>query len=145
MKMICCQKCGTAVISDETLLQNVLDAMEEANRRARRSRPSERNAYLQEAAEHRTIYKTLMHNITQRDRAERETPFVLSELVYHLLSTGKMTRIEIDQVCDRGKQRAVAVHRESDENIQRAYGAFESASNRTKPSPTERAALNRCR
>lgn len=145
MKMIRCQKCGTAVISDETLLQNVLDAMSEANRKARRSKTGERNAYLQEAAEHKTIYKALMHNITQRERADRETPFELSELVHHVISTGKMTKDEVDAICDRGKRRAKAAHREADAEIERVYGAFEGISNRTMPNPTEREALKRCK
>ena len=29
MKLIRCQKCGTVVISEETFLQNIMDAMED--------------------------------------------------------------------------------------------------------------------
>ena len=58
MKLIRCQKCGTVVISEETFLQNIMDAMEDTCRKARRAKSrSERDALLQEAAEkHRAKY-----------------------------------------------------------------------------------------
>lgn len=40
MKLIRCQKCGTVVISEETFLQNIMDAMEDTCRKARRAKIS---------------------------------------------------------------------------------------------------------
>lgn len=145
MNLIRCHKCGAMVISDESLLQNIIDAMEEATRLARNGKPYQRNARLQEAAEYRSIYKGLMHHITERDRAERVTPHELSELIHHVLFNNLMTRAEVDAVCVRGKAIAAAARVREDKEIQRVYGNFETICNRTKPNPTERAALERCK
>jgi hypothetical protein len=142
--MIHCQKCGAAIVSDETLLQRILDAMEETNRKARCGKAKERNVFLQMAAEYKAIYKAVMHNITQRERAERETPYVLSELASHLISTGMMTAEEIEAIRIRGVQKAAVAYREADAEIQRVYGDFEGIVNH-RSSPTERAVLGRCR
>ena len=37
MKLIRCQKCGTVVISEETFLQNIMDAMEDTARHGARN------------------------------------------------------------------------------------------------------------
>ena len=56
MKLIRRQKCGTVVISEETFLQNIMDAMEDTCRKARRAKyHSEKDALLQEAAEYRSM------------------------------------------------------------------------------------------
>lgn len=60
MKLIRCQKCGTVVISEETFLQNIMDAMEDTCRKARRAKyHSEKDALLQEAAEYRSIVQSV--------------------------------------------------------------------------------------
>ena len=63
MKLIRCQKCGSVVISEETFLQNIMDAMGDTCRKAWRAKyHSEKDALLQEAAEYRSMYKAFMLN-----------------------------------------------------------------------------------
>jgi hypothetical protein len=142
LKLIRCQKCGTAIISDETLLQNVLEKMNDAVRRAQKCKAANRPAILQEAAEYRSIYKALMHNITSRERAEMETPFVLSAITRHLVEEKILTQEEVDHIANEGRQRARAARRRYDAEIKKTYGDFECAANRTKADPTASRALN---
>ena len=81
MKMLRCRKCGTAVISDETLIQYVLDGYNEAVQNAARAKGSQKSVALAEVAEYRSIYKALMHNISSKDYAEAVTPYILNALV----------------------------------------------------------------
>ena len=147
MKLIRCQKCGTVVISEETFLQNIMDAMEEACRNARRAKfRAEQNALLQEAAEYRSMYKSFVHHLTERDRAANNSDaFKVKELYGALVRTGRMSAEEFQAVCKKGEERANARRAAEDKELNAIYGRFETACNRTKPSPTERAAMRRCR
>lgn len=143
MKLIRCHKCGTVVISEESFLQNILDAMEEACRRARRAKSRyERDARLHEAAEYRSMYRSFMHHLTERDRAaHNESSYVLSELHKHLRSGGTITMDNFQALCDKGKERAAAAKLREERELATIYGGVRSISNRTMPSPTERAAM----
>lgn len=142
MKIICCEKCGTPIISDETFLQNILDAMEDANRRAKRARSySERCVYIQEAAQYAKIYKSFMHNLTRKQEVENRSKAVLNTLREYVLFNGLMTREQMDIVCEKGTRRAQAKEKECRKELDRIYGDFETICNRSKPSPTEQAAF----
>lgn len=147
MKLIRCHKCGTVVISEESFLQNILDAMDEACRRARRAKSrSERTALLQEASEYKAMYRSFMHHLTERDRAaHNESSFIVSEIHKHLRSGGTVTADNFQSLCDKGKARAAAIKQQEDKELTRIYGAFDSICNRTMPSPTERAAMKHLR
>ena len=140
--MICCEKCGTPIISDETFLQNILDAMDESNRRAKRTRIySERCVYIQEAAQYAKMFKAFMHNLTQKQEAENRNRAVLSALREHVLANGLMTQDQINMVYAKGERRAKAKAAEYQKELDRIYGEFETVCNRTMSSPTERAAF----
>ena len=143
MKLIRCHKCGTVVISEESFLQNILDAMDEACRRARRAKSRyERDALLHEAAEYRSIYRSFMHHLTERDRAaHNESSYILSELHKHLRDGGTITSDNFQSICDKGKARAAAAKQREERELANIYGGVRSISNRTMPSPTERAAM----
>jgi hypothetical protein len=147
MKLVRCQKCGTVVISDDTFLQNILDAMEEACRKARRAKSGyEKNVALHEAAEYKAMYRSFMHHLTERDKAEHNVDsFVIKELYHHLVDSGKLTDAEFLAIQKRAETKAKAVRAAEEKEINAIYGNFETICNRTMPSPTERAALKNCR
>lgn len=143
MQLIRCHKCGTVVISEESFLQNILDAMDEACRHARRAKSSaERNAYLQEASEYKAMYKSFMHHLTERDRASsNESSFIVAEIHKYLRNGGTVTESNFQSPCDKGKARAAAIKYQENRELERIYGSFNTVCNRTMPSPTERAAM----
>lgn len=147
MKLIRCQKCGTVVISEETFLQNIMDAMEDTCRKAQRAKSrSERDALLQEAAEYRSMYKAFMHHLTERDRAAHNMDaYKVSELYSALVRTGRMSAAEFKVICAAGEEKAKVRRDAEDKELNAIYGCYETVCNRTMPSPTEKAAMRRCR
>lgn len=147
MKLIRCQKCGTMVISEESFLQNILDMMEEACRSARRAKSrAERNARLQEAAEYKAMYKSFMHHLTERDRAaHNDDSFIVTEFYNALVRTGRMDKDEFKAICQKGQERAAVRRLAEEKEINAIYGNYNTICNRTKSSPTEKAALKNCR
>lgn len=142
MKMICCDKCGAPIISDETFLQNILDAMDDANRRAKHARTySQRCVYIQEAAQYAKIFKAFMHNLTRRQEAENQNKAVLSALREHVISNGMMTQEQMNIVYEKGMRKARAKETECQKELDRIYGEFETICNRSMSSPTERDAF----
>lgn len=147
MKLIRCQKCGTVVISEETFLQNIMDAMEDTCRKARRAKyHSEKDALLQEAAEYRSMYKAFMRHLTERDRAAHNVDaYKVSELYNALVRTGRMSTAEFQAICAAGEEKARIRRDAEDKELNAIYGCYETVCNRTMPSPTEKAAMRRCR
>ena len=91
MKMLYCRKCGAAMFSDETLAQTILDKVHEATNRASHGPGKYRAVALQEAAEYRSMYKALMHNITQKEYAETVTPLILKAMTDEVKRRGLLT------------------------------------------------------
>lgn len=147
MKLIRCQKCGTVVISEESFLQNILDMMEDTCRKARRAKSSsERSALLHEAAEYRSMYRSFMHHLTERDRAaHNESGFIVAEIHKYLREGGTVTLDNFQALCDKGKSRAEAVRQREDKELALIYGPCQDIGNHTMPSPTERAAMKHLR
>lgn len=145
MKLIRCQKCGTTVVTDETFLQNILDALEDVNRKALHCPPQKRNVYQQIAAEYRTMFKSFMHNLSRRQEAENRSMHILGTLRRHILDNGLMTEQELAAVYAEGERKAAAAAHQADREIQAIYGNFDTICNRTMPNPTERAALKNLR
>lgn len=143
MRMLYCHKCGTAIIPQESLIQEVLEKGEEATRKAERGPRSMRNAYLHEAAQYRSVYKMLMHYITQLEIARTITPQQLKALKDEVLARGLMTEEEVQALYAKGRRRAEARMAEAEREERRVYGYFETIANRSKSDPTADAALDR--
>ena len=142
MKMLYCKKCGAAVISDETLLQSILDRLEETQNQALHARSNaEKQVYMQAASEYKTMYKSMMHNITSREYAEAVIPYILRELIQVIKSRKLLTDAEIEQIYADGKASAKKVQDHTRKMEKEIYGDFESACNRSKGDPTANAAI----
>ena len=139
--MLRCRKCGAAVISDESLIQTVLDLHEDAVRRAKYGQPKKRPGALAEAAEYKTMYKALMHNISNKDYAEAVTPYVLKSFVDEIKARGLMTEAEIAACYDRGRKAAQVRKEQAEKEIRRIYGEAHSAVGRAYHDPTADAAI----
>ena len=136
MKMLYCRKCGAAMFSDETLAQTILDKVHEATNRASHGPGKYRAVALQEAAEYRSMYKALMHNITQKEYAETVTPLILRAMTDEVKRRGLLTDEEIETIYEDGKALALARKTKAEREERLIYGQFETACNRSKPDPT---------
>lgn len=142
MKMLYCKKCGAAVISDETLLQSILDRMDDAQEKALRAKNNaEKQILLHQAAEYKTMYKSLMHNITSREYAEAVIPYILREMLSVVKDRKLLTDAEIEKIYADGKVKAKKVQDHTRKLEKEIYGDFEAACNRSKRDPTADAAI----
>ena len=141
MKMLYCRKCGTAIISDETLIQSVLDQMADAKQRVSKASGIEKTKLIHEVSEYKSIYRALMHCITQREYAEAVAPYILHALVETIKARKLMTEAEIAQIYDDGREKAKKASERLRKQEKEIYGTFESISNYTKPDPTANTAI----
>lgn len=142
MKMLYCRKCGAPVITDESLLQTVIDRMNDAVDRANKARNYRvRVTALAEVAEYKSIYKSLMHNITQKEYAESTAPIILKQLNTVIRERGLLTDAEIGEIYEQAKAVARAKREQAEQEIERIYGNFKTVSNRAGSDPTADAAI----
>lgn len=141
--MLRCRKCGAAVISDESLIQTVLDLHEDAVKRAKYGQPKKRPGALAEAAEYKAMYKALMHNISNKDYAEAVTPYVLKILLDEIKARGLLTEAEIAACYEKGRELAQTRKEQAEKEIRRIYGEAHSAAGRAYRDPTANAAIAR--
>lgn len=136
MKMLYCRKCGAAIFTDEDLSQKILDRANEAARRAERCPGRYKAAALSEAAGYRSMYKALMHAISQREYAEAVTPLILKAVVEEIRARNLLAEDEIAALFEKGKAVAAERARAAELHERDVYGEFEAACNRSKPDPT---------
>ncbi len=144
MKLVKCHKCGATIISDETLLQNIMDKIDWCYQQAERAKtPSLRHEYTCMATTYQVIFKAFMHNISAQERVKHEDTEILTQLVKYIHVQGMMTDEQLNAI--RTSARAAA-HRKIEEHSKetaRLYGDFEAACNRTMRDPTARQAIRR--
>ena len=143
MKMLRCQKCGAAVISDETLIQSVLDRWDAARKKVEKAQGRAYVQATQEAAEWKQIYKSLMHNISNKDYAEAVTPYILREFTDLIRAKGWMTEAEMDVVYEKGRQAARVQQAQKEKEIRRIYGGAEYVPRLPHKDPTANKAISR--
>lgn len=140
MKLIKCRKCGSAICTDATFQDRMLDAINELSEKARKDK---RNAgsYLQQAAAVKKIMTQYLHRTSQIDTDFRRQVHEKAVLVHYLLDNGLITQEKLDELNAIAGERAKASDERDAEAIELLYGDFENImANKTKPDPTYRKA-----
>lgn len=142
LKLVRCPKCGTAIMGEQQFLQNIVDAMETENRRARNAKayPVKR-FHEHQAADYKQLFRSFTHHLTEKDRLRNESAPRYTALKTYVLSKGLMTAEELETVIKAADVKTAARLREEDKILNRLYGSFDTISNRTQPDPTARAAI----
>ncbi|MCR5552710.1 MAG: hypothetical protein K6F19_06270 [Oscillospiraceae bacterium] len=142
MNLIKCRKCGAVVIGRDTMIEGIVDAMNDANARARYGPKSLRNAAIQEAAEYNTLLKGVLHYESVRIHAEAVAPVVVKELCRYIREHGLMTPRELDDLCAAAKRKAARIAEEAEKAENQLYGTFDAISNDPAyRDPTAKAAI----
>ena len=134
--MLRCRKCGAAVISEESMIQSVLDLYEDAVKRAKYAQPKKRSAALAEAAEYKAMYKALMHNISNKDYAEAVIPYILHALVEEIKARKLLSEEEIAACYEKGRKAAEIRKQQAEKGIRRIYGETVNAPKPAYKDPT---------
>lgn len=143
MKLVRCRKCGTVVISEETLLQNLLDAIDETSRKAERcNNNAQKTIYIAEISAYKQMYKSFMHNLTRLGEQKQKDTVILWELKRYIRDNGLIPEDKLIEITESAVKKAKQEQTKYEQEIQRIYGDFNSVTvNRTKADPTANKAL----
>ena len=143
MKLIKCRKCGTPVVSNDLMLQRLLDGMEEANNNAIRSRNhSQRNVYVQQASQYKQLIKSITHSTTQLEERKLYINAELKELIKYLVDNKLMTYDEIGMIQNKAREKTRKGIEEDKKKLDKLYKeAHNELFNKSKSDTTARSAI----
>ena len=134
MKLIKCKKCGTPIISNDLMLQRLLDGMQEANKNALKAKNgSQKNVYVQQASQYKQLIKSITHTTAQLEERHRYLNAELKELVRYLAENGIMTYDEIGLIQNKAREKAQKGMDEDKKKLNKLYqDGYNELSNNSK-------------
>lgn len=147
MRLIRCRKCGSAITTEDGLIERMNDTIHELNEKARRSKDGRvANSYLAEAASVTKMMKGIIHSTAQIEARKRTMECEKAEIVHYLLANNLITQEKLDELDAIARKKAEIKNAEEQANIDRIYGTYKSLytpSNNTKSDPTANKAIAR--
>lgn len=146
MKLIHCKKCGSAIVTENALIERMNDTIHELNEKARRSKNSGiAKSYLAEAASVTKMMKGIMHNTTQIEERRTTCSCELSEITHYIRENKLISDEKLDELRQIARNKAKAKNAENQREIDRIYGVYNSSYtpfNNTKSDPTAKEAIS---
>ena len=143
MKLIKCRKCGTPVVSNDLMLQRLLDGMEEANKNAlKANNHKQRTAYIQQASQYKQLIKSIMHITQQTEKRGRYLECEIKDLTSYLVDNNLMTYDEIGIIQNKARERANKEIEEDKKKLDKLYKeSHNELFNKSKSDTTARSAI----
>ena len=147
MKLIKCKKCGTPIISNDLMLQRLLDGMQEANKNALKAKNGpQKNVYIQQASQYKQLIKSITHTTAQLEERHRYLNAELKELVRYLAENGIMTYDEIGLIQNKAREKAQKGMDEDKKKLNKLYqDGYNELSNNSKLDITYNKAIRKIR
>ena len=146
MKLIHCKKCGSAIVTENALIERMNDTIHELNEKARRSKNSGiAKSYLAEAASVTKMMKGIMHNTTQIEERRTTCSCELSEITHYIRENKLISDEKLDELRQIARKKANVKNAENQREIDRIYGVYNSSYtpfNNTKSDPTAKEAIS---
>lgn len=146
MKLIHCKKCGSAIVTENALIERMNDTIHELNEKARRSKNSGiAKSYLAEAASVTKMMKGIMHNTTQIEERRTTCSCELSEITHYIRENKLISDEKLDELRQIARKKANVKNAENQREIDRIYGVYNSSYtpfNNTKSDPTAKKAIS---
>ena len=146
MKLIHCKKCGSAIVTENALIERMNDTIHELNEKARRSKNSGiAKSYLAEAASVTKMMKGIMHNTTQIEERRITCSCELSEITHYIRENKLISDEKLDELRQIARKKANVKNAENQREIDRIYGVYNSSYtpfNNTKSDPTAKEAIS---
>lgn len=147
MRLIHCKKCGSAMVTENALIERMNDAIHELNEKARRSRNGKAaNSYLAEAASITKMMKGIIHNTAQMEDRKITCAMELAEIVHYIRFNNLVTDEKLDELRQIAREKAKVRNAESQKEIDRIFGEYKSLYtpfNNTKSDSTANKAIAR--
>lgn len=143
MKLVKCRKCGTAVMTDDTLLETMVDEMNECNRLSRTTKdPSKRNSYLQQASQLKKMVTQIQHRTTEMETRKYSNLTTLARLKAFVVENNLMTWDQINEIEDKAIAESKLKDKKDSEDLEKIYGSYRNSMvNRTNKDTTARQAF----
>lgn len=147
MRLVKCKKCGTPVMTDSTIIENMYSAMLECNESARKERvASKRNVFIQQASQIRKLITQVQHRNTQLEERKTTTNCEMAEITNYIRKNNLITDDKLDDLRNIAREKAEIRNAEDEKIIEKFYGVFKNEfANRTKKDPTSSKALGNSR
>lgn len=146
MRLIRCKKCGSAITTEDGLIERMNDTIHDLNEKARRSKDGRvAKSYLAEAASVTKMMKGIIHSTAQIEERKNTLSAENAVLVHYLINNNLITWEKLDELREIARQRAEAKNKEDQARIDQIYGKYTSLytpSNNTKADPTAKAAIS---
>lgn len=144
MRLIRCRKCGTTVTTDESLLENMIEQMNDCNENARNHKDrSARNSYIQQASQISKFISQIQHRTTELERRKIIKEYKLSGLSRYLKENNIMTQEEINEIYDIEEKKALIKNKNDEDDIKKLFGSYRNSMvNRTNRDSTANIAIN---
>lgn len=140
MKLIHCKKCGSAICSEDALIERMNDTIHELNEKARHCKNGKiARSYLAEAASVTKMMKGILHNTAQLEERRSTLQLEQSVLVRYLRENNLITDEKLNELNQIAREMAKEKNAETQKEIDRIYGKYTSLytpSNKTKSDPT---------
>lgn len=145
MKLIHCKKCGSAIVTENALIERMNDTIHELNEKARHSKNGKiAKSYLAEAASVTKMMKGIIHNTTQIEERRTTCSCELAEITAYLRLNGLITDEKLNELRKIAREKAEIRNAENQMNLDRIYGEYKSLyipANTTKSDPTSTSAI----
>lgn len=127
MKLIKCKKCGSAIVTEDGLLERMNDTVHELNEKARKSKNGRvANTYLSEASNVTKMMKGILHNTAQIEERRRLYYNESREIVRYLRENNLITDEKLDELRAIAKEKAEAGNLKNQKEIERIYGKYKA-------------------
>ena len=147
MRLIKCKKCGSAIVTEDALLERMNDAIHELNEKARRSKNKRiASSYLAEAASVTKMMKGILHNTAQMEERKNTCHLKYIELKQYVIQNNLITFDKIDELEEIAMEKAKERNLKNQKEIERIYGKYTSLYtpfNNTKADTTANKAICR--
>lgn len=143
MRLVKCRKCGTPIMMDSYFVENMFEAMQEINEKARKTKNDTlRLTYLQQAKQIQKMITQVQHRNTQMEERKTMVTCEMSEIVNYIRKNNLVSDEKLDELRKIARERAKIKNAEEEKIIKNIYGEFENMMvNRTKKDTTANKAL----
>lgn len=146
MRLMRCRKCGTIMATENTILENMMDKIDELTEKAYKcKRQSDKQIYLEQIKVINKMMTSIRHTYAQIDERKMLLSSENAEIVRYIRSNHLITDEKLDELREIAKQKAKEKNEKDQKEIERVYGTYKSTYdpfNRTKSDPTANAAIH---
>lgn len=142
MKLIKCKKCGSTIMTDETLLAAMQEEYNSLVKKSHRAKGADKNLITQQLKHLHKMMVAVCHSSTEAERRKDATHNELCLLKKYIIANNLIDFETLDRFGDEARELARKKATEDEKKIAEVYSEFENTfCNRTKADPTAKEAI----